>query len=219
MKYYLSIFSLMTMVLLSGCSSKQEQLIVASTITNYAVDQNATMIEEKIQTESPYRIQTYKVKIKDSEHIWMLDKQESMGVVLSDISKNGKILQFKASITGRVLENHHKKELLVPGLQLLVHELGKRGHKYFQIIKPTSLSNLNGFPINSIAGLSAYLSPELNNPSEDNELENADGMDVHSSINSGFTIFDDSVFELNILIIDTPKPYQIVWNVEDNLRQ
>ncbi len=217
MKYYISIFSLVSMILLSGCSSKQDQLIAASTITNYTVDKNAILVEEKIQNESPFKIQTYEVKIKDSEHISMFHKQDSIEVILSDISKNGKILQYTASITGRVLENHHKKELLLPGLQLLMHELHNRGHKYFQILKPTSLSNLNGFPLNTIAGLSAYLSPELNNPSEDNELENADGMDVHSSINSGFTVFDDSIFELTIIVIDEPKSYQIVWNVEDNL--
>jgi len=51
------------------------------------------------------------------------------------------------------------------------------------------------------------ISLELNNPSDENELENADGLDLHSSINSGFTAFDDSVLEFIIVIIDKPKPY------------
>lgn len=216
MRLYLTIFSLVSIILFSGCSSKQEQLIVAKTIINYNVDKNATLVDEKIQAESPFKVQTYKVSFKDSKNINMFYKQDSMEVVLSDIAKNGKVIQYTASITGSVGENHHKKELLVPGLQLLIQELDKRGHKYFQIIKPTSLSNLNGFPINTVAGLSAYLSPELNNPSDDNELENAKGKDVHSSINTAFTMFDDSIFEFIIVIIDNPKPYQIVWDVKDN---
>ena len=217
MRLHLTIFSLVSIMLLSGCSSKQEQLIVAERIINYNVDKNATLVDEKIQDESPFKVQTYKVRFKDSENISMFHKQDSMQVVLSDISKNAKIIKVTASITGRVRENYHKKELIVPTLQLLMQEMKSRGHKYFQIIKPTSLSNLNGFPINTVAGLSAYLSPELNNPSDDNELENADGMDVHSSINTGYTAFDDSIFEFIIVIIDKPKPYQIVWNVKDNL--
>lgn len=217
MRLYLTIFSLVSIMLLSGCSSKQEQLIVAERIINYNVDKNATLIDEKIQDESPFKVQTYKVKFKDSENISIFHIRDSMQVILSDISKNGKVIKYTASIQGRVSENYHKKELIVPGLQLLIQELDKRGHKYFQIIKPTSLSNLNAFPINTVAGLSAYLSPELNNPSDDNELENADGMDVHSSINTGYTAFDDSIFEFIIVIIDNPKPYQIVWDVKDNL--
>jgi len=217
MRLYLIIINLVSLILLSGCSSKQDQLIVAKRIKNYNVDKNATMIDEKIQNKSPFKVQTFKVRFKDSENISIFHKQDSMQVVLSDMEKNGKVIKYEARITGRVRENYHKKELLVPGLQLLMQELHKRGYKYFQIIKPTSLSNLNGFPINTLAGLSAYLSPELNNPSDDNELENADGLDVHSSINSGFTMFDDSIFEFIIVIIDKPKPYQIVWNVENNL--
>jgi len=217
MRLYLIIISFVSLIILPGCSSKQDQLIVAKRIINYHVDKNATMIDEKIQNESLFKVQTFKVRFKDSENISIFHKQDSMQVVLSDITKNGKVIKYEARITGRVRENYHKKELLVPGLQLLMQELHKRGHKYFQIIKPTSLSNLNGFPINTLAGLSAYLSPELNNPSDDNELENGYGMDVHSSINTGFTMFDDSIFELIIIIIDNPKPHQVVWDVENNI--
>ena len=91
MRLYLTIFSLLSIILLPGCSSKQEQLIVAQTITNYNVDKNATLVDEKIQDESPFRVQTYKVRFKDSKNIHWMHKQDSMQVVLSDISNNAKI--------------------------------------------------------------------------------------------------------------------------------
>jgi hypothetical protein len=215
MKFYFTIFSLFVIAFLSGCSGKQEQLIVPQTISNFHVDENATMIDEKIQDESPFKVQTFKVKFKDSENISWAHTQDSMKVILSDMSENGKIIQVAGSIKGGLRENYHKKELIVPTLELLVQELHKRGYKYFQIIKPTSLSNFNGFPINTVADLATYLAPELNNPSDDNELENA--TDNHSSISTSITVFFDNTLEFTIIIIDKPKPYQIVWNVENNL--
>ena len=215
MKYLMPLLSITLMILFIGCSSKQDALRVSGTITDYNSTKNILNVEVTQQNESPYKIKYYDIRIKDSDNISWVHSQDKVRVEIHDLSKDGKIIKFISKIKGGMFTDYHKKELLVPGLQLLMHELDDRGIKYFQIVKPLSLSNMSGFPINNVANLSTYLVPEINSPSYDYYLENS--TDNHSSMDAAFTILTYNTFILVIVPIENPQAHQMVWDVKKNL--
>lgn len=95
----------------------------------------------------------------------------------------------------------------------------KRGYKYFQIVAPKKISNLNGFPITNAKDLASYINPQLTMPTEElGFFEGAktlmDNNESQNIVDVPFTIFQDTTFDLTIRLIKEPTIEEIVWIVK-----
>lgn len=129
---------------------------------------------------------------------------------VENLNEQGDIFKVTNVVDGKV--NKKGAMLMVIGaLQKAVVETEQRGYRYFQIISPSSLSNTSGFPINTIADLTAYLIPQANNvPKGYNGLINA--IETHSALGIPLTVFGESKFEIVVRTIKEPNYFDIVWD-------
>ena len=98
----------------------------------------------------------------------------------------------------------------------LIDKTKSMNYRYFQIIYPVYISNLNGFPIDNRDSLNAYLSPQgsMKGYQGKTALAQQTKQDV---VSVPFTIFQDSTSEIVIrLVSEEEVTYDlVVWDVQD----
>lgn len=135
---------------------------------------------------------------------------DTQKVSITDLNTDGTIFKAKLIIDGKV-SKFNEAPLIYPVLQKAVAHAKEKGYRYFQIIGPNSLSNANGFPLNTVTDLGSYLLPHTNNLMGGfNGLANS--IDPHPSINIPLTVFGESSFEVDVMLIKNPKYDDIVWD-------
>lgn len=135
---------------------------------------------------------------------------DTKNVSVTNLNGDGTIFKVKLIIDGKV-SKYNEAPLVYPVLQKAVAHAKEKGYRYFQIIGPNSLSNANGFPLNTVTDLGTYLLPHTSNLMGGfNGLANS--IDTHPSINIPFSIFGESSFEIDVILVKNPKYDDIVWD-------
>lgn len=109
--------------------------------------------------------------------------------------------------------------LVIPAMQRTMAEVKKKGYKYFQIVSPMQISNLQGFPINNMHDLGNFLNPQTSMPTHElNLLETRrtlmDNQESQNVVDVPFLIFGTTEFNFLIRLIENPSYDEIVWTVE-----
>ena len=130
---------------------------------------------------------------------------------VENLNGEGTIFKVSTKIKGKT--KRLIELMIISTMRKAVEETKSRGYIYFQIISPSSISNANGFPINTIADLTTYLVPQTDNvPNGYNGMVNA--IQTHSALDISMTVFGTSEFAVIVKIRKDPKYYDIVWDTK-----
>jgi len=156
---------------------------------------------------------TNKVEVKE----YNINIPYSGNTTFENIPNSETLLKVSHKLDGKHKNNLHK--VIVPTINKINEEVKNRGYEYFQIVSPKQISNIEGFPINNKADLTAFLNPQYSMPGHTlNFLEGGktlmDNQNSQDVINVPFTIFGTTEFELIIRMIKEPSYDEIVWNVK-----
>lgn len=204
-------------LLFTACSSKE--LVLHKPLYDFNIEKNSIITKED-------KVVKYDITAPDAMTLgwgptWETVKDSvTNNTTFTNINDDGSMILCSFSLKDtQLLPKHHKLELVVPGLQALLHEMERRDVEYFQIIAPFSLSNENGFPINNVEDLSTYLVPELSNP-EDDDAEIVYEESMHpiyfeNVVQHNFlSPMADYTVKIIVKTIKNPTPDQIVWDVK-----
>lgn len=138
--------------------------------------------------------------------------------IFSNVEDSETIIKVSHKLKGKHSDNVYK--VIVPAMNKINEEVKKRGYEYFQIVSPKQISNLEGFPINNKADLATFLNPQFSMPTHNlNLLETRktlmDNQNSQNVVDTPFTIFGTTEFELVIRMIKEPNYDEIVWNVNN----
>ena len=109
--------------------------------------------------------------------------------------------------------------LIVPAMHQTMQEVDKLGYQYFQVVAPTQISNLLGFPLTRTSDLVNFLSPSTAMPrhtlnmfeTRKTLMDNQNGQDV---VDVPFLVFGTTEFNFMIRLVKEPKVDEIVWKVK-----
>jgi len=95
----------------------------------------------------------------------------------------------------------------------------KLGYKYFQIVAPVQISNLNGFPINKAKDLALFINPQVSMPTDElNFFETKRTLLLNQNeqniVDVPLTIFQETKFEFIIRVMNEASVDDIVWDTE-----
>lgn len=110
-------------------------------------------------------------------------------------------------------------ELIISALDKTNEEIKKRGYRYYQIVSPKPISNLEGFPINNKEDLASFINPATSLPHHkmgmfESRATLMDNQDDQNVVKLPFTIFGDTEFNFIVRMIKEPSVSEIVWDVE-----
>lgn len=110
-------------------------------------------------------------------------------------------------------------ELIISALNKTNEEVKKRSYRYYQIVFPKSISNLDGFPINNKEDLASFINPATSMPKHtlgtfESGATLMDNQDDQNVVKLPFTIFGDTEFNFIVRMIKEPMIHEIVWDVE-----
>jgi len=126
---------------------------------------------------------------------------------------------FKAS---HKLKGKHRAvaKIVVPTINDINKEVLRRGYRYYQIVSPTQINNLEGFPINNKNDLAAFLNPQTSMPRHElSMLETGatlmDNQKSQSVVSVPFLIFGTTEFNLVVRLVKEPRVEEIVWDAKN----
>lgn len=208
-------------LLFTACSVKQEQMIAAQKIDNFDIEKNikkSKIVKIDNFTENMTR---YTLDVNISKEYNLGGRSLYFGDTVTTYTTvekiNDNLYQVQLGLRHMINKDWFGIESIAPTMLMLMKHLDGIDIRYFQIIEPALVSNTRGFPINNIADLTAFLSPNIGNPSDDTDLTN-DVLLVRSKYNGDHIDGEFQKFTIFIKTIDNPTPEQIVWNVKRNLQ-
>ena len=110
-------------------------------------------------------------------------------------------------------------ELIISALDKTNEEIKKRGYRYYQIVFPKPISNLDGFPINNKEDLASFINPVTSVPRHtmgtfESRATLMDNQNDQNVVKLPFTIFGDTKFNFIVRMVKEPMAQEIVWDVE-----
>ena len=135
-----------------------------------------------------------------------------------NVSNSETLVKVSHKLKGKHAHNVYK--VVIPAMNKVNEEVKKRGYKFFQIVSPKQISNLEGFPINNKADLATFLNPQFSMPRHTlNFLETGktlmDNQNSQNVVDVPFLIFGTTELDLIIRMIKEPNYDEIVWNVNN----
>jgi len=133
------------------------------------------------------------------------------------LTKNDTIIKVHHELNGKTAPGMSAISLM----DSVTTEVEKRGYRYFQIISPLYISNLNGFPINNTQALGAFIGPMMTIPREAHPFNGKySGMAQflkQDLVDQPLLIFGTTEIDIVIAVIkEKDLSYDmVVWDVKD----
>lgn len=133
-----------------------------------------------------------------------------------DVNGSETLIKVSHTFKGK---NKKGAEIIIPAINNTNEEVKKRGYRYYQIVFPKQISNLEGFPINKKEDLANFINPATSVPRHTmGVLESGatlmDNQDNQNVVDVPFTIFGDTMFNFIIRLVKEPEVIDIVWDAE-----